>query len=180
MYDGATKAQFQLFSTNREREVKQLRKWNNEGLNVYPGSLDPEREAKIVERWPFGLTLEWPLCQKPKHFTFSKISGAHIFHKIASLPTMYVWINHMHVWLMCLKSDVLRRGSNRFNFVFHNLWLCISPLLWYISPLPCFSRLTDGLHQEKSRAIEYAYLIYSFISCLKYSKHKSTVLVNPI
>ena len=55
---------------------------------VYPGSLDPEREAKIVERWPFGLSLAWPLCQKPANF--SKISRAKIFHKIASLPTLYV------------------------------------------------------------------------------------------
>ena len=55
---------------------------------VYPGSQNPEREAKIVEYWPLGLSLAWLLCQKPTNF--SKISRAHIFHKIASLPTMYV------------------------------------------------------------------------------------------
>ena len=53
---------------------------------VYPGLLDPERDAKIVERWPFGLSLAWPLCST----NFSKISREYIFHKIASLPTMYV------------------------------------------------------------------------------------------
>ena len=61
---------------------------------VYPGSRDPEGEAKIVERWPFGLSLAWPLCQKPTKF--SKISRAHIFHTFAH----YVCVNQSYVCIV--------------------------------------------------------------------------------